>query len=113
MEKLEEYILDDIRKWKEEISAEIKRIDMEIEEKKKKIEINEIKMNIVEHSADKLGYAKVVRDTHWETYGKPLLEENENLSNEINLSVNTDLFYQKRSLTSLDASLTEFFKRNE
>ena len=112
MSSYPDYIFNSIKEWQQEILEEIKVIEQEIDEKAKKIEINNIKMEIIGVSMRSLGNERL-EEEHWKLYGKPLEEENDRIREELGTVDFGRLKQKKQSLNHINHSITKFIRLNE
>lgn len=87
----EKYIIEDIKKWKEELESRIEELSNILKTKSNQMEILSTRMQIIEVSSRRFSQP----DKYWNKYGKPLKEElkllNEDLADSKDLREQNEL----------------------
>ncbi|TQR26860.1 hypothetical protein C7Y47_24040 [Lysinibacillus sphaericus] len=103
----EEYILEDIKKWKEELESRIEELYNILNSKSKQMEILSTRMKIIEVSSRKFSNP----EKYWLKYGQPLKDEynllNEDLADSKDLKEQNEL---KALLQNVNQYISEVAK---
>lgn len=101
--------LVEINDWRIQLKKELKDLTSELENRKKELEILELKSNILTYSSEKL--AQNERQNFWKTHGEEVESEFSKAHEEFD-EFKKQNYKKQREINIIIGSIEEFFKRN-